>query len=48
VRAAFDGIKRTIRAVALLATDGRVPRPLRWLVVAGALPVPGPVDEALC
>jgi hypothetical protein len=30
-----------------LATDGRIPRPLRWLAVAGLLPVPGPVDEAL-
>jgi hypothetical protein len=30
-----------------LATDGRIPRPLRWLAVAGLLPVPGPVDEAI-
>jgi hypothetical protein len=30
-----------------MATDGRIPRPLRWLAVAGLLPVPGPVDEAV-
>jgi hypothetical protein len=38
---------RAIRAVKLLARDGRIPRPLRWLVVVGLLPVPGPVDEAI-
>lgn len=27
--------------------DGRIPRPLRWLVVLGLLPVPGPLDEAV-
>lgn len=36
---------RLIRAVRALASDQRIPRPLRWLVVAGALPIPGPVDE---
>ena len=30
-----------------MATDGRIPRPLRWLAAAGLLPVPGPVDEAI-
>jgi hypothetical protein len=38
---------RTLRAVRFLATDGRIPRPLRWLVIVGALPVPGPFDEAV-
>ncbi len=38
---------RTLRAVKLVATDGRIPRPLRWLVLVGALPVPGPFDEAV-
>jgi hypothetical protein len=39
-------VTRTVRAVKLLARDGRIPRPLRWLVVVG-LPVPGPFDEAV-
>jgi len=38
-------LTRLIRVVRTLATDERIPRPLRWLVVAGALPIPGPVDE---
>ena len=40
-------LSRAIRAVSLLARDGRIPRPLRWLVVIGLLPVPGPFDEAV-
>jgi hypothetical protein len=40
-------IFRTIRAVTLLARDEKIPRPLRWLAVAGLLPVPGPFDEAV-
>src|SRR5439155_24777808 len=40
-------VPRTIRAVRILARDGRIPRPLRGLVVVGLLPVPGPVDEAV-
>ena len=40
-------IARTIRAVKLLATDDRIPRPLRWLALLGLLPVPGPFDEAV-
>ncbi len=28
-----------------LATDGRLPRPVRWLLIFGLLPIPGPVDE---
>jgi hypothetical protein len=42
---AFGG--RTIRATKLLARDGRIPRPLRWIVAIGLLPIPGPVDEAV-
>jgi hypothetical protein len=38
---------RAIRAVRILARDGRIPRPLRWLVAVGLLPVPGPFDEAV-
>jgi len=32
--------------VRLLARDGRIPRPLRWLAAFGLLPLPGPLDEA--
>ena len=38
---------RAIRAVRILARDGRIPRPLRGLVAVGLLPVPGPFDEAV-
>jgi hypothetical protein len=40
-------IRRLARAVALLARDGRIPKPLRGLVAVGLLPVPGPFDEAV-
>jgi hypothetical protein len=38
-------VRRLLRAVRLLARDGRIPRPLRGLVAFGLLPIPGPVDE---
>jgi hypothetical protein len=38
--------RRLIRAVRILARDGRIPRPLRGLAAFGVLPIPGPVDEA--
>jgi hypothetical protein len=40
-------IRRLLRAVKLLARDGRIPRPLKWLTALGLLPVPGPFDEAV-
>ena len=40
-------VLRAIRAVRLLARDGAVPRPLRWLASIGILPIPGPLDEAV-
>jgi hypothetical protein len=40
-------IRRTVRAVALLARDGKIPRPLRGAAALGLLPVPGPFDEAV-
>lgn len=43
----MTGVRRTIRAVRILARDGRIPRPLRWLAVLGLAPVPGPFDEAV-
>jgi hypothetical protein len=35
------------KLVKLLARDPRVPRPVRALIVAGLLPIPGPFDEAV-
>jgi hypothetical protein len=40
-------VKRLLRAVRLLARDGRIPRPLRGLVAFGLLPLPGPLDEVV-
>ena len=40
-------VRRAIRSVRILARDGRIPRPLRWLAAVGLLPVPGPFDEAI-
>jgi hypothetical protein len=36
-----------VRAAKLVARDPRVPRWLKWLAALGALPIPGPVDEAV-
>ena len=38
---------RAIYAAKLLARDERIPKPLRWIVLLGLLPIPGPFDEAL-
>jgi hypothetical protein len=43
----MEGASRVIRAVRILARDGRIPKPLRGLVAVGLLPIPGPFDEAL-
>jgi hypothetical protein len=40
-------VRRTLRAVRLLAREGRIPRPLRALAAFGLLPIPGPVDEVV-
>ena len=40
-------IRRLVRAVRILARDGRIPWWLRWLAAVGLLPVPGPFDEAV-
>jgi hypothetical protein len=40
-------MRRLVRAVKILARDGRIPKPLRGLVAVGLLPVPGPFDEAV-
>lgn len=36
-----------IKAIALLARDARIPKPLRWIAAVGLLPIPGPVDEVV-
>ena len=40
-------LKVALRAAKTLARDPRIPRPVRWLLLASALPIPGPVDEAI-
>jgi hypothetical protein len=40
-------VRRTVRAVRILARDGGLPRWLRVLGAAGLAPIPGPFDEAL-
>jgi hypothetical protein len=40
-------IKAAVRVLRGAAKDPRIPRPVRWLLVAGLLPVPGPFDEAV-
>jgi hypothetical protein len=47
MRAAKRFIGRGIGAMKLLAHDRRIPRPVRWLLALGLLPIPGPLDEAL-
>jgi hypothetical protein len=42
----MSGTRHLIRAVTILARDGRIPKPLRGLAAFGVLPIPGPVDEA--
>jgi hypothetical protein len=38
-------MKRHLRVARKLATDPEIPRWLRWLLVFGLLPIPGPVDD---
>jgi hypothetical protein len=47
MRPARAYLVRTIRAVRILARDGRIPRPLRGAAAFGLLPLPGPLDEAV-
>ena len=47
MRRAWRFAMRTIRAIALLARDSRIPRPLRAIAGIGLLPIPGPLDEIL-
>jgi hypothetical protein len=45
MQAIRQNLARTLRAVAIVVRDGRIPRPLRWGGALGALPIPGPFDE---
>jgi hypothetical protein len=47
VRRARTFTAKAIYAARLLARDDRIPKPLRWLVLIGLLPIPGPFDEAI-
>jgi hypothetical protein len=40
-------VRRLLRAVRILARDGRLPRWLRALAALGVAPIPGPVDEVV-
>jgi hypothetical protein len=41
----MTALRRSVRAVRLLARDGGLPRWLRGLAAVGLAPIPGPVDE---
>jgi hypothetical protein len=47
MRATRGFIARTIHAIGVLARDGRIPKPLRWIAGLALLPIPGPFDEAV-
>jgi hypothetical protein len=47
MQAALSFLRHTLSAVRIAAADKRIPKPLRWLVALGLLPIPGPFDEAL-
>jgi hypothetical protein len=47
MQAALAFFRHAVRAVRTGATDTRIPKPLRWLVALGLLPIPGPFDETL-
>ncbi len=38
-------IRAAYRALRSISTDDRLPRPVRWLLVFGLMPIPGPIDE---
>ncbi len=38
-------VRRITRVLRQLATDPRIPAPVRWLLLFGLLPIPGPIDE---
>ena len=40
-------VRRTVRAVRILARDGALPRWLRALAAVGVAPIPGPFDEVV-
>jgi hypothetical protein len=38
---------RLFRALRLVLSDERIPKPIRWIGGIALLPIPGPVDEAV-
>lgn len=38
-------VRRVAQVLRRLATDPRIPGPVRWMLMVGLLPIPGPVDE---
>lgn len=40
-------LRLLLRALKALSRDPRIPRPVRWVLLASLLPVPGPFDEAV-
>lgn len=38
-------VRRVARVLRRLVRDPRIPAPVRWLLLVGLLPIPGPVDE---
>jgi hypothetical protein len=38
---------RLFRALRLVLSDERIPKPIRWIGGIALLPIPGPLDEAV-
>jgi hypothetical protein len=42
-----ERVTALLRTLKALVRDPWIPRPIRWLLVVGLLPIPGPFDEAV-
>jgi hypothetical protein len=40
-------LRATVKTLMRLLVDPTIPRPIRWLILVGLLPVPGPFDELI-
>lgn len=45
LKRAVAAIRWVCRLLKATARDSRIPRPVRWLLIIGFLPIPGPFDE---